>query len=184
MDENINKSPQGLGPLLSTEPLPPGEVERRKARRYPITAGAEIVDLRTMAHVTGRAADLGLGGCYIDVLSPLPVGAKVRVTLERNQQKFVADAVVPYSLSSMGMGLSFTEISPADESMLHTWIAELSGEPPVPIKRPTEVVAQMESNSATIANLRQTLNELVNLLVRKNAISESEAAFLMHRIYH
>lgn len=183
MDENLNKSLLGMDPLLSNEAQPPGEVERRRAKRYPITAGAQIVDLRTMARVTGRASDLGLGGCYIDVMSPLPIGTKVRVTLERNQKEFAADAVVTYSLLSMGMGLSFTQINPADESLLHAWIAELSGEPPLPLRKPTEVVAQVESNVATIANLRQTLNELVNLLVRKKVLSEAEAAELLHRIY-
>jgi len=183
MSDNLDNLPQGLDPLLNREAAPPGEVERRKSKRFPITAGAEIVDLRTQARVSGRAADLGLGGCYIDALSPLPVGSTVRITLERNQKKFEAGAIVTYSLLSMGMGLSFTEIKTADESLLQAWISELSGELQQQLKEPTLVAAQMESNMSTIANLRQSVNELINLLVRKKAISEGEAESLLHRIY-
>lgn len=183
MSENLDSSPQGLDPLLNKEPAPSGAGERRKSKRYPITAGAVIMDLRSMARVTGRASDLGLGGCYIDVLTPLPVGTIVRVTLENKQGNFEADAVVSYSLQSMGMGLNFTAINPANDSLLSAWIAELSGESGVQQKEPAGLEVQVESNMATITNLRQTLNELISLLVRKGVLAETEAAALLQRIY-
>jgi hypothetical protein len=182
MNENLDRSPQGLDPLLIRESATPGAAERRKSKRYPITAGAVIIDVQTMARVTGRASDLGLGGCYIDVLTPLPVGTRVRLNLERNQRTFEAEAVVSYSLQSMGMGLFFTGINPANDFLLNAWIAELSGEPAVQPKEPAELGAQMESNLATITNLRQTMHELINLLVRKGVFTETEAAALLQRI--
>ena len=46
-----------------------------------------------------------------------------------------------------------------------------------------ELAAQVESNKATIANLRQTMNELISLLVRKGVLAETEAAALLQLIY-
>jgi hypothetical protein len=183
MNENLDSSPPGLDPLLNTEPAPAGSMERRKSKRYSINAVAVIQDVQSMARVTGRASDLGLGGCYIDVLTPLTVGTRVRVNLERHQQNFEADAVVSYSLQSLGMGVFFTKINPADDSLLHAWIAELSGNSTVQQNKPEELATQVESNAATIANLRQTMNELISLLVRKGVLAETEAAALLQRIY-
>src|SRR5258705_4521519 len=102
--------------------------ERRLAVRYPFTATAEIMDLRSNTRVTGRSSDLGLGGCYIDILSPFTVGSLVRVRLEREKKVFEAMAIVSYDEQSFGMGLAFTEVQPEHQSILPSWIAELTGE--------------------------------------------------------
>src|SRR5258706_6610584 len=105
-----------------------GEPERRLAVRYPFTATAEIMDLRSNTRVTGRSSDLGLGGCYIDILSPFTVGSLVRVRLEREKKVFEAMATVGYAQQSFGMGLAFTEIKPEHKIVLQSWIAELTAD--------------------------------------------------------
>ena len=77
--------------------------------RYPFTATAEIMDLRSNTRVTGRSSDLGLGGCYIDILSPFTVGSLVRAPgLEEGLQ---AMATVTYAQQSFGMGLALRRSS-------------------------------------------------------------------------
>jgi hypothetical protein len=60
--------------------------DRRGHPRYPVSASAEVLEARTDTRVTGRATDLGLGGCYVDTLSPFAVGTAVhmRVFTERH----------------------------------------------------------------------------------------------------
>jgi hypothetical protein len=176
---------------ISDEPLPlasgsipiKSEMEagpdRRSAVRYPFTAAADVVELRSQARVAGRGSDLGLGACYIDVLSPFAVGSVVRVRLEREQSVFEAVATVSYSQQSMGMGLAFTEVK--TQHVLRAWVAELSGEP-----LPEPDAAAVESDSgmpSTVLHLQQVLNELINLMVRKKVINEAEGAALLRQIF-
>ena len=173
-----------------------GVPERRIAVRFPCTAAAEVVDLKSKARVTGRSTDLGLGGCYVDTLAPFAVGATVQVRLERDKREMEATGVVTYALVSMGMGLSFTEIKPKYQMVLKDWIAELGGTGANPAQSPAdpeleiqhESIGDLESSSeqaptATAAGNRQVLNELINLMVRKRLINEGEAAALLRQMY-
>jgi len=156
-------------------------VDRRAERRYPLAATVEVFDIRSRARLTGRCADIGLGGCYIDTLSPFAIGSQVRIRIERDLRRFEAEAVVAYASVPMGMGLSFTAIKPEYQPVLQSWIAELSGE------RPSE--AQMAPSGVeaglltAIENLRQVMNELINLMVRKNVITDDERAVLLRKIF-
>jgi hypothetical protein len=154
--------------------------ERRRVDRYPFTAAADIVDLRSQTRVTGRSSDLGLGGCYIDILSPFGVGSAVRVRLEREENVFEAMASVTYSQVSMGMGLAFTEVKPEHLTVLRAWVAELSGEA---LPEPDAAAAPEYATLSTVLNLQQVLNELVSLMVRKKVISDTEGAALLRQIF-
>src|ERR1700733_11664883 len=54
------------------------ESERRGGDRHLVTASAEVIELSSGARFTTRTTDLGPGGCFIDTLTPFPVGAHVR----------------------------------------------------------------------------------------------------------
>jgi hypothetical protein len=169
------------GPLSGKSEMESGP-ERRGVVRYPFTATAEIMDLRSSTRVAGRSSDLGLGGCYIDILSPFAVGSPVRVRLEREQKVFEAMATVSYTQQSFGMGLAFTEVKPEHQIVLRSWIAELSGE-----ALPETNVSVAESDSgeiSTVLHLQQVLNELINLMVRKKVINAVEATALLRKIFH
>jgi hypothetical protein len=154
--------------------------ERRRVDRYPFTAAADILDLRSQTRVTGRSSDLGLGGCYIDILSPFGVASAVRVRLEREENVFEAMATVTYSQVSMGMGLAFTEVKPEHLTVLRAWVAELSGDA---LPEPDATAAPEYATLSTVLNLQQVLNELVSLMVRKKVISDTEGAALLRQIF-
>lgn len=155
--------------------------DRRTALRYPFTAAAEIFDARTKACVSGRCSDLGLGGCYIDTFSQFPAGSAVAVRMARDNQEFQADAIVAYSQLQMGMGLTFTEIARDQQMLLRSWIAELAGEPPA---ETVELASAPESLvTGGDSGLRFVMNELITLLVRRKAISETEGAELLKHMF-
>jgi len=173
-------------PIVFPAPLPEeqaksGGPERRAVVRYPFTAAAEVYELRSQTRVVGRCSDLGPGGCYVDTLSPFAVGSAVRVRIERDLREFEAEATVAYAHVSMGMGLAFTEIKSEHQGVLRFWIADLSGERP-----PKLEVAPAGPEAGllgAIENLRQVLNELVNLMVRKKIITENEGAGLLRQMF-
>jgi hypothetical protein len=169
-------------------PPSPGELkdrrgpERRKHGRIPITAAAEVYELRSQTRVAGRCSDLSRGGCYVDTLVPFAVGSIVKIRIERKVHGFEAEAVVAYAHVSMGMGLTFTEIKPEHQDVLRSWLAELSGEDSAELaSSKQESAARGKEEEDT--NLRLVLNQLITLLVRKKIILEAEGAELLRQLF-
>jgi len=155
-----------------------GNSERRGWVRFPFTAAAEIAELHSETRVVGRCSDLGSGGCYIDTLSPFAVGSAVRVRIERDLLEFQAEATVTYALASMGMGLVFTGIKAEDRGVLHSWIAELSGEMAPKVEAS---YTGLEAGLLSV-NVEKILNDLINLMVRRKLITETEATGLLRQM--
>jgi PilZ domain len=118
-----------LDPAAATKKPVQGD-ERRKDARFSISASAEVLELSTRTRLTGRASDLGPGGCYIDTVSPFPLGASLMLTLTCENQNVHVKANVVYSRTGMGMGLAFTEMTAKQKENLTAWLRELNGEAP------------------------------------------------------
>ena len=108
--------------------------ERRHHLRFPFSATVEAVETKSGTKVTGRTSDLGLGGCYVDTLSPFPVGTEAKIRILRENESFEAQARVVYSLIGMGMGLAFVSAQPKQIRLFQRWLQEISGQP-VPAAR-------------------------------------------------
>jgi hypothetical protein len=104
-------------------------VERRSDPRYEFTATVEIVDPLSGSKVQARMSDLSRGGCYLDTMTPFPVGASVKALFVANGRSFEAQAKVVYCMPGLGMGMAFIAFASSEHlSMLDRWIGELSGE--------------------------------------------------------
>jgi len=183
-------------PMVVPEPMREetslvGGPERRTNIRFPLAATSEVFEVRSQTRVHGRCSDISTGGCYVDTLSPFPVGSVVQVRIAREPKEFEAIAVVTYAHVSMGMGLAFTEIRPEHRQVLRSWIAELSGEPifepaeaPLPAPAPPAAPAPAPSTGSFDAssNMRFVMNELITMLVRKKIINEDEGAALFRQM--
>lgn len=174
-------SPIVMPHLPLEEPAGGGGPERRTQTRFPLTAGAEVYEHQTKIRITGRCSDLGPGGCYIDTLNPFAVGSEVTVRVNRDGREFEAGAIVSYAHPQMGMGMTFTQITPEHQGVLRSWVAELSGEQ---TEQP-EILATTSANAAAAGgdrNLRFVLNELIALLVHRKLIGESEGDELLRML--
>lgn len=74
-------------------------------------------------HGQTRISDINLSGVYIDALSPLPVGAVLKLffTLSGGQ-RVVTEGVVVHSQTGMGMGVEFTSLKPEDAKLIQAAI--------------------------------------------------------------
>ncbi len=160
--------------------------ERRSTKRFPFAAGAEVMELSSKTRIKGRCSDLGLGGCFVDTLSPFAVGSKVLIRIEHGSQVLEAAGAVVYAQGSIGMGLAFSELNPEHGAILRSWIAKLGGEKApegdhahaqaaVPPEVETEVITEIEI-------LEHVLSELIHLMVRKKTLTEKEAALLLRQL--
>jgi hypothetical protein len=99
--------------------------KQRAVRRCAFVASAEVTDISSGPRLSARTSEVGLGGCYVDSLTPFAPGTLVQVRILRDQGVFEAKAKVVYCDLQFGMGLAFTEIAPGQRSLLESWLAEL-----------------------------------------------------------
>lgn len=99
--------------------------KKRSVRRCPLVASAEVTELHSGALLSARTSELSVGGCYVDVLNPLPEGTLVGLRILRDQGIFQAKAKVVYCDPSFGMGLAFTEMTRDQRSLLEAWLTEI-----------------------------------------------------------
>jgi hypothetical protein len=163
MADALEKTSHRLASSVAEHP------QRRTGPRYGLNADTDVEEPRTQAKVSGRTADLGLGGCYVDTLTTFPAGTDVCVKIKRGGQIFEAEARVLYGKPGMGMGLAFLGMGHAEKALLELWIRELSGELDKPAKREAAV-----PNPASAGIERIVLQQLITLLMRKGLLSQAE----------
>jgi hypothetical protein len=98
---------------------------RPRPRRYPLIATVELTDLQSSAQLVQVISDLSLFGCHISTQHMWPIGSDVHINIVHNDEKFLARAKVVYGRPRLGMGVVFTHVEPAYQSVLDTWIAGL-----------------------------------------------------------
>ena len=114
-------------------PLPPDapddyqltSVEGRKNPRYRCQNSVEI-HVQEGASFWGTAADLSLGGCYVQIPIPLELGKSLKVGIWFGQSKAWADARVTHTVPGLGVGLKFTQISESDLDQIRRFLETLS----------------------------------------------------------
>lgn len=156
--------------------------ERRRNLRFPVVAVVEVVDIKSQAKITGRTNDLGLGGCYVDTLSPFPVDSSVKLVIERDTRAFVAEGKVVYSQHGMGMGIAFTSATRGDVRLFQKWILELSGKNDADLVASEPIQAGTSEDGSKRA-MHEVLNELILILMRKNLLSDTECKELLKGLF-
>ena len=107
-----------------------GAGDRRKSVRFAVSATADMLELSTRTRLSGRASDLGADGCYVDTVTPFPVGTSLMLTLTSENHHVQAKANVVYAHTGMGMSLAFAEMTANQKENLSVWLRELGGELP------------------------------------------------------
>jgi PilZ domain len=115
MDEHLNKSGSRSLPVR----------DRRYAIRHPFAADATFLDLESGTSAEGVTSDLSLGGCFVCTSKPLPVGCRLKLTLERRGQTVEALAVVRILKPKVGMGLEFLDVEQKQHPILERWLQQL-----------------------------------------------------------
>jgi len=123
--------------------------ERRHSVRFSCTGTVRIWEQGQELAIDARLNEISLGGCYLEIMSPLRNGACVRLEMAVNQRNISVEGVVRNSLPNFGMGIEFMKISAGEAQKLQRVVAELSGA--VPLEMPAPPV-----------RIPETLEEAVN----------------------
>jgi FlaG/FlaF family flagellin (archaellin) len=152
--------------------------DRRCATRSSFIAPVEMVEMRTGSRIYARTSDLSPQGCYIDTLNPLPVGAAVRLQIQRAGLVLDVLANVSSRHVGSGMGLVFGEIAGAQRAILESWLSELGLPPRAVFEKP------FPAENPTLSLGNDCATRLVQVLLRKGALSQSEAREILSGCFH
>ncbi|HYM77103.1 MAG TPA: PilZ domain-containing protein [Candidatus Dormibacteraeota bacterium] len=176
----IKPGPQPVELPVRTE-APASWSDRRRFPRYSLTAPAEVTEIHSKTVVGGRCTDLSAGGCYVDTLNPFLKGTSVRIRVAQEHRSFLTEAVVVFSQSGMGMGLSFTTMAPSEQRKLNEWLQELSCDSVSPA--PSSVASVSPPREDASNSLRNVINQLISLLIRKHVLSDQEGTELLRELF-
>jgi hypothetical protein len=166
----------------------------RHTCRFQAIASIEGTDMNTPAIVS----DISLGGCYLEMLSPLPVDTLIGLTMNPSNMTLHVHGKVRTSHMGMGMGIEFTGLSPEDFEKLRKIAPPDPQAPPrvsqsLPTPADPEVETELElelelertrqapssaSASAVTAqpSTADSLEAILRVLFRRGVISRGEVA--------
>ena len=115
--------------LMIQKKKPSQWTNQRSVLRCPLVASAEVTDLHSGTRLSARISELGVGGCYVDALTPFSGGTMVKLRILRDQGVFESNGSVVYTHANFGMGVAFTDVTADQRSILEAWIAEIVSQP-------------------------------------------------------
>jgi PilZ domain len=122
--------PQKISQVLHT-----GEDRRRFPRKmYRIETQVMSEDL--IVKQSGKITDISLGGCYVEMISPLPINSIVELDFSTGDVSFHLPGSVRSSQPGFGMGIEFRGMSPTQHEKLRA-IAPPAPSPPEPVRMPS-----------------------------------------------
>jgi hypothetical protein len=101
------------------------EANKPRAPRSSLVAEAEIFDQQSGQSSQAATVDLSMGGCYLEMLDPLPVRAVVRLKLTYNDSSLTLFGDVARSQPGTGMAVRFRALQPNQMDTLKGWIFSL-----------------------------------------------------------
>ncbi|MGB9243091.1 MAG: PilZ domain-containing protein [Candidatus Acidiferrales bacterium] len=184
--DNAEPQKQAVVPTIESLIAPPPNIERRRFPRVACRIEATVLDELSAMNLRVKVTDISFGGCYAEMLAPLPVKSSVELTLDTSQGAIRARGTVVAAQSGMGMGIAFTAISPEDFEKLRE-IAPMAGhhrEPEHSNPRLAAAVATLPSNgtraskrsSQVAPSTQEVLESILRILLRKGIVSEDEMA--------
>jgi PilZ domain len=100
--------------------------ERRDAARLKCVLSVQIQPEGQSAPIWGKAVDMSMGGCFIEMPIPLQKGTKVKIGIWINDNKLRASGRVVSSRPGFGIGVQFSEISQMEADQLRDFLKSIT----------------------------------------------------------
>jgi len=109
----------GLLPKNSEPSAAPG---RRRWSRHKIEMSITLHDEGTPIPIRVTAIDVSGSGCYVETLSPFPIGARLSAELWMGAERITALAMVRTSDPRVGMGIEFVGLKSEDQRRFQEYL--------------------------------------------------------------
>jgi hypothetical protein len=100
-------------------------IERPRARRYPLAASIEMVEMESDTELRAQTTDISVFGCRVNVAPPWVPGSKLRLRIFHRGAVLTASGAVANVRLKGGMGVVFTQIEEKQQEILEKWLTEL-----------------------------------------------------------
>ena len=162
--------------------------ERRQFVRHACRMAAQIVLQNGSLRMTATVTDISLGGCYMEMLSPLPVDTFVDIAISPADTTLQLSGRVRSSQVNFGMGVAFTGMRPQDFEVLRKLAPPTLGAsdppkeiaPPPPAPVPAAPAKESHSHAAAdfdtvdLPTNPEALMAAVRVLIRKGVLTRAE----------
>jgi len=95
---------------------------RRRWERHKITILIALYDERTSVPIRVTATDISGSGCYVETLSPFPIGTGLGAELWIGSEKVMTRALVRTSDPRVGMGIEFVGLKSEDQRRFQAYL--------------------------------------------------------------
>jgi hypothetical protein len=169
--------------------------ERRKFPRHTCRIEALVTIEGTDLNSPAKITDISLSGCYVEMLSPLPLNTLIELTMNLTHTTLHVHGQVRTSQMGMGMGVSFTGLTPEDFEKLRKLAPPevsapqpaIAASPPLAQASDSEFELQQQRTRAAPAGATNSvmvgqpstadaLEAILRALFRKGILSRSEVA--------
>ena len=99
--------------------------ERRNVPRFPCKGSISFRQEGESGSVAAAVADISLSGCYVELLTSLPVGSTVSALIRVDKFTVRCEAIVRTSHPGVGMGIEFQHMLDEDRTALQNMIDTL-----------------------------------------------------------
>jgi len=106
----------------------PRSADRRKNLRYQLEIPVELFLEGSPQPIRARTSDIGLGGCYVNWLSPPRVGTDLRIVLWLGERRPTVLGRVVSSDTGVGMGIEFGTMSKECRELLQAFLKHPPGD--------------------------------------------------------
>ena len=98
--------------------------DRRIHPRFVFFADCVLTD-SSGSHNT-RVTEISIGGCFVEMAGPIARDTDVTISITKDERIFEASGRLLYAVASVGSGIVFVSVSPANSQILENWIKNLS----------------------------------------------------------
>jgi hypothetical protein len=100
--------------------------ERRDSARLKCVISVQLLPAGQSAPIWGKAVDLSVGGCFVEMPIPLQKGTKLTLGIWIKESKLQVTGRVVSSRPGFGIGVQFTEISELDTAQLKDFLKSIT----------------------------------------------------------
>ena len=98
--------------------------DRRIHPRFVFFADCELKD--SSGSYKTRVTEISKGGCFVEMAGPIVRDTDVSISITKDERIFEASGRLLYAVPSVGSGIVFVNVTPANSQILEDWISNLS----------------------------------------------------------
>lgn len=100
-------------------------VEKPRARRYPLAASIEMVEMGSGMEVRGQTIDISTFGCRVNAVASWVVGTKIRLRIFYRGAVLSAAGSIANMRPNGAIGVAFSKLEDKQQLLLEKWLTDL-----------------------------------------------------------